>query len=355
VGVVVEQLRRTVPGGIGTYGLGLLQGLLSVDAAARASVTLYASRSRSTPDPLADLGFPVVASRLRGPLLTRAWDRGLVAAPRRFDLVHSLSLAAPPVRHGTLVVTVHDMAWRHVPEAYPRHGLQWHEAALRRALHRASHFVVPSDTVATELVGVGAPPEAVTMVPLGSDHLPPPDDEAAASLLARLGVGGEFLLSVGTLEPRKNLVRLFDAYGSCRASLPGPWPLVVVGPSGWGPSAVGTEGVVYAGAVRGATLAALYRRARLVAYVPVEEGFGLPPLEAMHQGTPVVASPIPSTGGAALEVDPTRVDDIATALVQVATDDDLRARLSTEGRARAARLTWAATARAHLDLWESLR
>ena len=80
-----------------------------------------------------------------------------------------------------------------------------------------------------------------------------------------------------------------------------------------------------------ARLASLYARARLLAYVPFEEGFGLPPVEAMRYGTPVVASPLPTTGGAALEVDPTHVDDIARALVEVATDDGLRARLADGG------------------------
>jgi len=173
-------------------------------------------------------------------------------------------------------------------------------------------------------------------------------------LLQRLGVTGDFLLSVGTLEPRKNLLRLFDAYGAARGSLPRPWPLVVAGPAGWGPAAGHGEGVTFTGAVAGATLAALYRRARLLAYVPIEEGFGLPPLEAMLYGTPVVASPIPSTQGAALEVDPLRVDDIARALVQVATDEALRERLSSAGRARAGGLTWKSTARAHVALWSSL-
>ncbi len=138
---------------------------------------------------------------------------------------------------------------------------------------------------------------------------------------------------MGTLEPRKNLPRLIEAYGIARRSLPEPWPLVVVGPPGWGPELEPREGVVFTGRVGDGTLASLYARARLLAYVPFEEGFGLPPVEAMHFGTPVVASPLPTTGGAALEVDPTRVDDIAEALVEVATDDALRAGLAAVGAA----------------------
>jgi glycosyltransferase involved in cell wall biosynthesis len=214
--------------------------------------------------------------------------------------------------------------------------------------------VVPSEAVARDIALAGAPVGAVSVIPLGSDILPDPDDDGATTLLERLGVRGEFLLSVGTLEPRKNLSRLFEAYGIARRSLPEPWPLVVVGPPGWGPEPEHGEGVVFTGRVDDATLASLYARARLLAYVPFEEGFGLPPVEAMRYGTPVVASPLPTTGGVSLEVDPTRTDEIARALVSVATDDALRGQLTVAGKARAATLTWETAARAHVALWNSL-
>jgi glycosyltransferase involved in cell wall biosynthesis len=360
--LVAEQLRRKVPGGIGTYVRGLLDGLSTLHDAhvELPPVTLYASRGRNVPDPLEEFGRPLVTSRLPGPVLTRLWDRGIVRAPRGFALVHSVSLAVPPVprwRAGppcVEVVAIHDVAWRHRPEDYPPRGRRWHEAALGRALHRASHFVVPSEIVAADVVKAGAPESAVSVIPLGSDILRHRDDVEAAALLERLGVRDHFLLSVGTLEPRKNLPRLFEAYAVARRSLPEPWPLVVVGPPGWGPELEYGEGIVFTGRVGDATLASLYARARLLAYVPFEEGFGLPPVEAMRYGTPVVASPLPTTGGAALEVDPTRVDDIAQGLVQVATDESVRARLATAGAARAGSLTWESAARSHVALWSSL-
>jgi glycosyltransferase involved in cell wall biosynthesis len=353
--VVAEQLRRRVPGGIGTYVRGLLGGMavLCDESVELPSITLYASRTREHPDPLSTFGHDLVASSLPGPLLTRLWDRGVVRAPRGFDVVHAVSLAVPPVRRSAVVVAIHDVAWRHRPEDYPRHGRRWHDGALRRALDHASHFVVPSDAVSRDLVELGAPARAVSVIPLGSDHLPDPDHAAATTLLDRLGVGDQFLLSVGTLEPRKNLGRLFEAYGVARPLLPEPWPLVVVGPPGWGPEPQHGEGIVFAGRVGDGALASLYARARLLAYVPFEEGFGLPPVEAMRYGTPVVASPLPTTGGVALEVDPTRVDDIVEGLVRVAGDDELRARLATAGLARATGLTWEAAARAHVELWRS--
>jgi glycosyltransferase involved in cell wall biosynthesis len=135
---------------------------------------------------------------------------------------------------------------------------------------------------------------------------------------------------------------------------------VVVGPSGWGenpPFGAGerpVDGVVPAGSVENGTLAGLYERARLLAYVPLREGFGLPPLEAMRQGIPVVTSPIPSVGSAGLVVDPEDIDDIASGLVRAATDDDLRTELVALGAARAVDLTWKASARAHVALWNSI-
>lgn len=356
--MLVEQLRRTAPGGIGTYIEGLLSGIGQLEPAERPYLELMAGRRRgmgSGPDPLGSLGSPLRSSRLPGPLLTRAWDRGLLRAPSGFDVVHATSLSTLEPGRAALVATVHDLLWRRVPEAYPSRGRAWHEAALRRALVRADHFIVPAEVVADDLATAGADREAITVIPMGSDHLPPPDLAAATRLLARLGVVGPFLLSVGTLEPRKNQARLVEAYGRIRSSLPEPWPLVLVGPSGWGEQVRPTAGVVLAGLVSQSELSALYGMARLLAYVPFIEGFGLPPVEAMTFGAPVVASRrLPSTVGAAHEVDPRDVASIAEGLLLVAIDETERSRLQALGLARAAELTWSAMARRHLAVWHEV-
>jgi alpha-1,3-rhamnosyl/mannosyltransferase len=301
---------------------------------------------------LAGLGYPVHNSVLPGPLLTRAWDRGVLQAPRGFDVIHAVSLATLEPGDAVLVSTVHDLLWRRLPEAYPPRGKAWHEAALQRALRRADRFIVTSDPVACDLEEAGASPDAITIIPMGGDHLPPPDLEAGAALLERIGVHGPFLLSVGTLEPRKNLHRLTDAYRRIRGSLPEPWPLVLVGPSGWGEQVRSGPGVVLAGLVTPEELSALYSMTRLLAYVPLIEGFGLPPVEAMVFGTPVVASPLPSTAGAAFEVDPRDCDSIARGLLIVATDATVRTRLQEAGRRRAAELKWSTIARSHVSVWD---
>src|SRR5205823_13435674 len=126
------------------------------------------------------------------------------------------------------------------------------------------------------------------------------------------------------------------------------------GPAGWGPALAPQDGVVLAGRVDPAVLAGLYAGARLVASVPVFEGFGLPALEAMACGAPVLASPQPSTGGAVHEVDPLDVGAMAAAMARLATDSALRADVVAAGRTRAATLTWAAAAARHVELWGSL-
>ncbi len=404
--LVVEQLRRDVPGGIGTYARGLLQGLAAIRASeaggrtstqngyrddpdephGRGSLALGLLASRPhrpgrTGDPLGRFGWPVYASRLPGRLLTRAWDRGLVGAPRGYDVVHAVSQAAPPVRsrpgqrRPALVVTIHDLAWRHGVSTTPR-GRRWHEASLGRALEHADALVVPSEPVASDLVDAGAHRSSVHVIGEGTDHVAAPDAAGASELLARHGVVGGYLLSVCTLEPRKNLAGLVQAYQVARPSLPDGLPLVIVGPRGWGDGPVDPQnpnrrtswsellaspGVVHVGPVGQEVLAALYAAARAFVYVPYAEGFGLPPVEAMRLGAPVVASvrvPSVSTSpGApptALLVDPFDTSAIAAALVRVTTDDVLRGALVTAGTADATHRTWRVAAEAHVALWTSL-
>jgi glycosyltransferase involved in cell wall biosynthesis len=278
--------------------------------------------------------------------------------------VHGLSLAAPARRgRGALAVTVHDLAWRSHPGATTARGRRWHEAALGRALRRADAFVVPSAAVAAALAEAGAAAGTVNVIGEGADHLPAPDRAGATAVLSASGVEGPYLLAVATLEPRKNLRRLVEAYAAARPALPEPLPLVVAGPLGWGESGLngpGTDGVVAVGHVEGATLSGLYAGATAFAYVPLAEGFGLPPVEAMVAGTPaVVSTAVPSVTEAegdapALLVDPNDTDAIAAALVAIVCDRTLAEALRARGTSFATSLTWEAAAAGHLALWERL-
>ena len=136
--LAVEQLRRTVPGGIGAYARGLLTGLTKVGRDVDGiELTLLASRApgvvpanrRDAVDPLVQWDRPLRLSSLPGPLMTRAWDLGLLRAPEGFDVVHSVTTAAPMAArsgHARRVVTVHDLAWRRYPDATTRRGRRWH-------------------------------------------------------------------------------------------------------------------------------------------------------------------------------------------------------------------------------------
>jgi glycosyltransferase involved in cell wall biosynthesis len=369
--LVVEQLRRAVPGGIGTYCRGLIDGLATLPPASRPVVTLRASRPRGgrgagASDPLSDHGLALRCSKLPSQVLTRMWAAGApfgwLDGRRRRDLtlVHGTSFATPPVRSVPMVLMVHDLAWRRFPDAFPAHGRAWHEHALRRLVPLARAIVVPSELTAADLraAGLEVAGERIRVIPEGVDHLAEPDVAAAAALLARHAVRMEdgYLLAVGTLEPRKNLRRVFEAYTKARAELPQPWPLVVAGPRGWSVSGGGADGVadgvVPIGEVAGGVLTALYRAARSVCYVPVFEGFGLPAAEAMSQGAPaVVTHGLPSAGEHGIHVDPEDVATIADAMVRASVDGSERDGLIAAGRQHAAALTWRRCAYEHVRVW----
>jgi glycosyltransferase involved in cell wall biosynthesis len=365
VAVVAEQLFGQVPGGIGSYVRALSRHL---DAeAARSDGAVRWLVARHPAGEIAAAGLPPErTSSLPWPgrLATRTWVE--VRRPRLparlvagLDLVHATSAAVPPARGRPLVATVHDVAFRHFPEAYPASGRRFHERATRIAVAEAARVLVPSAATARDLVDLyGLEPARVTVTPLGADPPPEADVGSARRLLERLGVGGPFLLAVGTLEPRKNLVRLVAAFAEAASELP-EHHLVVVGPAGWGESlerSAVPPRVALAGRVGERALAGLYAAAAGLAYPSLYEGFGLPVVEAMAHGVPVLTSDRSSlpevAGGAALLVDPEDVPAIAKGLVELVSDRALRERLVAAGRRRAAALTWRATAAATWSAYE---
>jgi glycosyltransferase involved in cell wall biosynthesis len=357
VGVTVEQLFAPVPGGIGRYVAELARRLPALAGGAGGAVRFISGRHPAT----ALAGTPLDRERttalaLPGRVAARtwvAWRRP--ALPRRLlaalDLVHATSAAVPPTRAVPLAVTVHDLAFLHHPEAYPASGRRWHELATRVATSEAALLLTPSAATAADLTErYGVEPDRTVVTPLGAD-LVEPDLAGARGLLASLGVAGPYLLTVGTLEPRKNLARLLDAFTQAGTEL-GDHQLVVVGPTGWGPQPPrgATGRAQLAGKVSDRVLHGLYALADGLAYPSLYEGFGLPVVEAMAHGIPVLTSDRSSlpevAGDAALLVDPTDTAAIAAGLVRLAGDADLRGRLEVAGPRRAARFTWDATAEA---------
>lgn len=332
--ITADQLRRPVPGGIGTY--------------VRSLTSALEQRSDIEPTML------LPKSRLRMRLQTRMWDSGRGNLPSGYAIVHATSTAVPPKIATPMTVMVHDLGWRAFPDAYPERGRQWHEAALARAIERSRMIFVPAVATANDLMRNGLKGSRIEVIPLGSDHLPPPDMKQAQKKLHKTGVDDQFFLAVGTMEPRKNLPGLIDAYVAFRERMNSNIDLVIAGPAGWGKAVKPVPGVKIISGASHAEIAAFYRSCFAFVSIPFLEGFGLPVLEAMAMGAPVIASPVPSAGDAVYRVDPHNLAAVTEAMIRMTKDSGLRADLIERGKRHAGRHTWADTARLHAHAWMQL-
>ncbi|GAA1240222.1 glycosyltransferase family 4 protein [Oryzihumus leptocrescens] len=358
VGLVVEQCRAAVPGGTGRYTAELAQALMAA-AEGTASLTGWVAEAVRAPE----LGLPIRSLHLAPQALARVWERGLGPGIRGADVVHAPTLLVPPRRRGQqLVVTIHDVVpWTH-PETLTPRGVRFHQRMGARAAREASLVLTPTEAVAAQVRTILDPRAEVRALPPGRSSLPVPDDPTAVR--AALGIEpGPYVLFVGTAEPRKGLDVLLEAFAEpvlagCR--------LVVAGPSGWGGVDVqaqarsrGLEPVVHVtGRVTDTELAALYAGAAALAMPSRAEGFGLPVLEAMSCGVPVVTSDDPAlveVGAGATLVAP--VGDHACLAQQLATavnEPSPGGRLAAMGRTRSADFDWQATGRSLWSLYRGL-
>ena len=364
---LIDQLFSPAPGGMGTYVRELVPALVRADPSLE--VRLFHSRFDQAEPELWTRRFGVESLPREARRLYPSW--ALLARPALPESIASASLlhspvpaAVPPARTGQrLVVTIHDVAFLAHPEVFPPVWRLMYRAGLRAAVRRADALIAPSRHTAEDLVRrTKVPSDRVHVVPLAP--FPSSPGPSVEKVLARFKIRQPYVLFAGTLEPRKNLVRLVRAYRRMagRGSAHG---LVLAGPIGWQPQPlmreVAQEGpgeVLMVGKVSPADLDALYRGADAFAYPSLYEGFGLPVLEAMARGVPCVvstSSSLPEVAGeAALPVDPLSVGALAEAMERLTTDPGLATRLRQAGLERAARFSWDQTARWTLDVYKSL-
>nr|WP_105035154.1 glycosyltransferase family 1 protein [Cryobacterium aureum] len=359
--VIVDQMISPVPGGIGRYTEDLTRQLIltSPDDCDVEGVVCA-----STPEKYASVidRLPGLSALYKTTLprreLAAAWQLGLTSLPGG-GMVHATSLLAPLKRHdrstnqNQVAVTIHDVVpWTH-PETLTPHGVTWHKAMVIRARKHADAIIVPTHAVARALSEIMDFGDRVRVIggAVSSELRLPTNADARA---AELELPREFILTVGTLEPRKGLTALISGLG-----LPGApdLPLLIVGPQGWGEldvAAVADEAGLAEGRVRAlgfvsdSDLALILSRATVFVYPSQAEGFGLPLLEAMSFGTPVVHSDAPAlvevAGDAghvvALNDAAGYPERLTAAISRVLSDTSLNSTLRLRGLDRARAFSW---------------
>jgi glycosyltransferase involved in cell wall biosynthesis len=292
---------------------------------------------------------------------------GLPRAARRaaVDVIHAPSYTAPFWSPVPVVLTIHDVSYERHPRWYPYRRDWARRAFYRRSAHAAAHILTISRFSAAEITAAyRIPPERMTVTPLGVDDAFVPGDPGVPGELPA-GVTRPYLLHVGDLHERRNLLMLVDAVLAARRHF-GVLPalsLVLAGADlgvGDAVSAIAaregaTDAVVRLGPVSEKQLRTLYRGAVALAYPSFYEGFGLPLVEAMGSGTPVIASNAASmpevVGDAGMLLDPSDERAWTRAIIDVVNDDQTRGRLRAAGLRRAAGFTWERTARLTLDAY----
>ena len=355
--------------GVGHYTLELARAL----ARAAPSDEFELVYPSSYPPPDLDEGPPLPANlkpaRVRVGALGRRWfAAGLprYAARRGLAVFHGTNYEVPLWGVGAKVVTVHDLSLLLRPETHEARRVRRARRRLPLMLRAADAVVTPTESVRREVCEhLRAPASKVFAVPEAARAAFRPSAPAeTVETRRRLGIGDEFLLAVGTVEPRKNLPALVGAFEEVLKA----WPvrdlqLVIAGGRGWlaGPLFDALEKspartrVVLAGYLRDRDLRALYSSCRLFVYPSLYEGFGLPPLEAMSCGAPVVAGRAPAVaevaGGAARLVNTDSREEFARALLELLGDGGARRALADAGLRRAAEFSWERTARMTLDVY----
>jgi glycosyltransferase involved in cell wall biosynthesis len=367
--------------GVGHYTQRLVGGLAAIDASNRYTC-LVERNGPGLPVPTRDGGrwdsWPTRVS-FENHWVGDLWLLGYLPfrlARLAADVYHGPAVFLPLLKLGyRTVVTIHDLVSFLFPETVPRKYAVYMRLMTRLAVRSADRIIAVSNSTRDDLRRVLRVPDDKVVViheAVAPEFAAPPGAEAIEAVAHRYGIRPPYCLFVGNVEPRKNLARLIAAFGLLRARAERPGAarapqLVLVGTRGWLYNGIlaavdvqgGAPDIVFTGYVPPADLPALYAGAACFVFPSLYEGFGLPVLEAMAAGAPVVASrvgAIPEVAGdAALLVDPQRPAELAEAIQTVLGDAALRARLVERGRGRARLFTWETVARETLGVYESVR
>jgi glycosyltransferase involved in cell wall biosynthesis len=350
VAYTLEQCWHPSPGGTAIAALRIAYELAQMPD--DVELLQVAGRHPQLPAPEFRPSGSVAMLPLARPMLYEAWTRlnwpRVEAVTGDVDIAHATGLI-PCATAVPMVVTVHDLAFLHDPGKFSRHGVRIMRRSITAIRRRAARVICSSRATYDDCVSAGIARERLRIVPLGVDVRPATGGEVRR-VRRHYRLPDEFVLFVGTLEPRKNLARLADAAASTGRHL------VVAGAAGWGDQvAVRRDDVQFIGFVPDLDLGPLYAAASVFAYPSEREGFGLPVAEAMAQGTAVVTSASTSTeevaGGAAVLVDPFDVADIARGLDEAS---DRRDELGALGVVRAGELSWTRSAALTLAVYREI-
>jgi glycosyltransferase involved in cell wall biosynthesis len=362
-------------GGIGRYAIRLVEALLDLSAQEAPDLELVIFTApqtdrlvlREMQTTVCERFCRIKSTLLRSSVLLPA---GVVL--EHIDLFHGLDQSGIPFffRTGKSVVTLHDVIPLALPWAFPPRHRWVLTAALARVRRQADLVIVPSAAAAEDVVRyLNMDRQRITVIPMGCDARFQPMVNAArlVQLRRRYALPERYVLFVGTLEPRKNIALLLEAFSRLLAERPqDDIQLVVAGGKGWGDGRlIATmealnirRRVIFTGFVEDDDLPDLYRGAQMFVYPSLYEGFGLPVLEAMACGTPVITSNRSSlpevVGDAALLIDPTRPDDLAAAMSAIMSNGALHEELRGKGLARAKEFTWEAVAHKTMDVYRAV-